>query len=132
MKQERIKWGIAHIYASYNNTVIHITDLTGSETLGIASGGMITKVHRLEGSPTAAMSAAKRAGEQAREHGIIALHIKVRAPGGHEGPHNTGQGAQAAIRTFSREGFKIGVIEDVTPMPTDSCRKSHARRGRRV
>lgn len=132
MKQDRIKWGIAHIYASYNNTVIHVTDLTGSETLGRASGGMITKVHRLEGSPTAAMSAAKRAGEQAREHGITALHIKVKAPGGHEGPHNTGPGAQAAIRTFSREGFKIGMIEDVTPTPTDSCRKSHFRRGRRV
>ena len=132
MRQDNLKWGIAYIYASYNNSIIHITDLTGSETLGISSGGQIVKTHRLEGSPTAAMSAAKKAGEQAREHGINALHIKVRAPGGHEGPHNTGPGAQAAIRTFSREGFKIGTIEDVTPMPTDSCRKSHFRRGRRV
>jgi small subunit ribosomal protein S11 len=132
MKQDKLKWGIAYIYASYNNSIIHVTDQTGSETLGRSSGGQITKVHRLEGSPTAAMAAAKKAGEQAKEHGINALHIKVKAPGGHEGPHNIGPGAQAAIRTFSREGFKIGTIEDITPMPTDSCRKSHARRGRRV
>ena len=61
MKQDSLKWGIAYIYASYNNSIIHITDLTGSETLGISSGGQIVKTHRLEGSPTAAMSAAKKA-----------------------------------------------------------------------
>jgi len=132
LNKERLKWGIAHIYASYNNTVITITDLTGSETLGRASGGMIVKAHRLEGSPTAAMGAAKKAAEQARENGINALHIKVRAPGGHEGPHNPGAGAQAAIRTFSRDGFKIGLIEDVTKTAHGGCRPAHLRRGRRV
>src|SRR3989338_7849767 len=132
MRQDKLKWGIAYIYASYNNSIIHITDLTGSETLGISSGGQIVKTHRLEGSPTAAMSAAKKAGEQAREHGINALHIKIRAPGGHEGPHNPGPGAQAAIRTFSREGFKIGTIEDITTVAHGGSRPSHFRRGRRV
>ena len=132
MNQDKLKWGIAHIYASYNNTVITITDLTGSETFGRATGGMIVKAHRLEGSPTAAMGAAKKCGEQARENGVNALHIKVRAPGGHEGPHNPGAGAQAAIRTFSRDGFKIGLIEDVTRTAHGGCRISHMRRGRRV
>ena len=132
LNKERLKWGIAHIYASYNNTVITITDLTGSETLGRASGGMIVKAHRLEGSPTAAMGAAKKAAEQARENGVNALHIKVRAPGGHEGPHNPGAGAQAAISTFSRDGFKIGIIEDVTKTAHGGNRPSHLRRGRRV
>src|SRR3989338_2925509 len=132
IRQDRLKWGIAHIYASYNNTVITITDPSGAETLGRASGGMIVKAHRLEGSPTAAMGAAKKAAEQAREHGINALHIKVRAPGGHEGPHNPGAGAQAAIKTFSRAGFKIGLIEDVTKVAHGGCRISHFRRGRRV
>ena len=132
MNREKLKWAIAHIYASYNNTIIILTDLTGAETLGRASGGMIVKAHRLEGSPTAAMGAAKKAGEQAREHGINALHIKVRAPGGHEGPHNPGAGAQAAIRTFSRDGFKIGLIEDTTRVAHGGCRISHFRRGRRV
>lgn len=127
-----LRWGVAHIYASYNNTIIHITDITGSETLGIASGGMMTKVHRLESSPTVAMSAAKKIAEAARDNGINALHIKIKAPGGHEGPHNPGPGAQAIIRTLSRDGFKIGVIEDCTPVPHDGCRKKHFRRGRRV
>ena len=92
----------------------------------------MVKAHRLESSPTAAMGAAKKAGEMAKEHGVNALHIKIRAPGGHQGPNNPGPGAQAAVRTLSRNGFKIGTIEDVTATPTDGCRKKHHRRGRRV
>jgi len=127
-----LRWGVAHIYASYNNTIIHITDITGSQTLGKGSGGMVVKAHRLESSPTAATNAAKIAAEQAMERGINALHIKIRAPGGHNGPSNPGPGAQAAIRALSRVGIKIGIIEDVTTTPTDGCRKKHERRGRRV
>ena len=131
-KERKLKWGIANIYSSYNNTIVHITDLTGSESLGISSGGQMVKAHRLESSPTAAMGAAKKAGEMAKEQGINALHIRIRAPGGHQGPNNPGPGAQAAVRTLSREGFRIGNIEDVTPLPHDGCRKKHFRRGRRV
>jgi len=127
-----LRWGIVYIYASYNNTIIHITDITGSETIAKGSGGMVVKTHRLESSPTAAMAAAKRAGEIATEAGINALHVKIRAPGGPGGPHNPGPGAQAAIRTLSRSGFKIGTIEDITTYPHDGTRKKHARRGRRV
>lgn len=126
-----LKWGIAHIYASYNNTIVHITDITSSETISKVSGGMITKTHRLESSPTVAMSVAKLAAENAREKGVNALHIKVRAPGGHNGPSGTGPGAQAVIRTLSRQGLKIGNIEEVTPMPHDTCRKKGGKRGRR-
>ena len=131
-KERKLKWGIVHIYASYNNTIIHVTDITGSETLAKASGGMVVKADRMESSPTAAMTAAKIVSEQCREKGINALTIRVRAPGGHEGPTNTGPGAQAAIRTLSRSGFKIGIIEDVTPIPHDGCRKKGGKRGRRV
>jgi small subunit ribosomal protein S11 len=127
-----LRWGVAHIFSSYNNTIIHITDITGTETLGVGSGGMMVKADRLESSPTAAMMAAKRAAENAREKGINALHVKIRAPGGHNGPSNPGPGAQAAIRTLSRSGFKIGIIEDVTPMPHGGCRKAGGKRGRRV
>lgn len=127
-----LRWGVAHIYASYNNTIIHITDVTGSETMGKASGGMVVKQHRLESSPTAAMAAAKRAAEAALEKGLNALHIKVRAPGGHSTINSPGPGAQAAVRTLSRSGFKIGTIEDVTATPTDQCRRPSFRRGRRV
>ena len=131
-RKDITRWGIAHIFASYNNTIIHITDITGTETLGKASGGMVVKAHRMESSPTAAMAAAKLAAEQAKEKGITGLHIKIRAPGGHNGPTNTGPGANAAVRTLSRIGFRIGVLEEVTPIPHDSCRKKGGKRGRRV
>jgi small subunit ribosomal protein S11 len=126
------RWGIAHIYASYNNTIIHITDITGTETLATASGGMVVKSDRMESSPTAAMTAAKKAAEIALEKGINAIHVKIRAPGGHNGPNNPGPGAQAAVRALSRMGLRIGIIEDVTPVPHDGCRKKDFRRGRRV
>ena len=128
----QIRWGIAHIYSSYNNTIIHITDTTGSESLARASGGMMVKSDRLESSPTAAMMAAKKVAEIAKEKGITGLHVKVRAPGGHNGPDSPGPGAQAAIRALSRMGIRIGIIEDVTALPHDGCRKKGGKRGRRV
>jgi len=127
-----LRWGVCHIYASYNDTIIHVTDITGTETLAVASGGMMVKQSRQESSPTAAMMAAKRVAETARDKGVTGLHVKVRAPGGHNGPHSPGPGAQAAIRALSRMGLKIGVIEDVTPIPHGGCRKKGGRRGRRV
>lgn len=130
--QPGFRWGIAHIYSSYNDTIIHITDLSGTETLAVASGGMVVKSDRMESSPTAAMMAAKRAAEIARDKGITGIHVKVRAPGGHNGPHNPGPGAQAAIRALSRMGLRIGIIEDVTPVPHGGCRKKGGKRGRRV
>jgi len=128
MRRDNICWGIAHIYSSYNNTIIHITDITNTETLAMSSGGQVVKSHRLESSPTAAMMAAKRAAETAMDKGITGVHIKIRAPGGHNGPMTPGPGAQAAIRALSRIGF----IEDVTPIPHGGCRKKGGRRGRRV
>ncbi|MDP7181717.1 MAG: 30S ribosomal protein S11 [Candidatus Woesearchaeota archaeon] len=127
-----MRWGVCHIYASYNDTIIHITDMTGSETVAVASGGMVVKAARLESSPTASMIAAKRAGELAKDKGINGVHVKVRGPGGHNGPNNPGPGAQPAIRALSRVGLKIGIIEDVTPIPHGGCRKKGGKRGRRV
>ena len=130
--KSNIRWGVCHIYSSYNNTIIHITDITGTETISKASGGMMVKADRMESSPTAAMMAAKRAAETALEKGINGIHVKIRAPGGHNGPNNPGPGAQAAIRALSRVGLKIGIIEDVTTVPHDGCRKKGGKRGRRV
>ena len=127
-----LNWGIVNIFSSYNNTIIHITDITGTETISVVSGGMMVKSDRMESSPTAAMMAAKRAAETAREKGINAIHVKIRAPGGHNGPHNPGPGAQAVIRALSRMGLRIGIIEDVTPVPHGGCRKKGGKRGRRV
>lgn len=127
-----LRWGIVHIFSSYNDTIIHITDISGTETIALASGGQVVKAHRLESSPTAAMTASKKAGEIALERGVNALNVKIRAKGGHNGPNNPGPGAQAAVRSLSRMGFKIGIIEDVTPLPHDSCKKKGGKRGRRV
>ena len=129
MKRER--WGVAHIFASFNNTIIHITDLTGAETISKVSGGMIVKSDREESSPYAAMKAAAQAAEEALEKGIIGVHIKVRAPGGNR-MKNPGPGAQAAIRALSRAQLKIGSIEDVTPIPHDGTKPKGGKRGRRV
>ena len=131
-KKRRERWGVAHIYSSYNNTIIHVTDITGTETLSRVSGGMVVKSHRLESSPTAAMSAAKRVAEEIQEKGVNALHIKIRGRGGHNGPANPGPGAQAAVRGLSRSGIRIGNIEEVSPLPHDGCRKAGGKRGRRV
>ena len=125
------KCGIAHIYSSYNNTIIHITDLTGAETAAISSGGHHVTADRYESSPFAAMKAANTVVEAAKTKGFTALHIKVRAVGG-VGSRVPGPGAQAAIRALARGGFKIGRIDDVTPIPHDTTRKKGGKRGRRV
>lgn len=124
-------WGIAHIYASKNNTIIHITDLSGSETISRVSGGMMVKADRLKPSPNASMQAAEKAAAEALEKGITAIHIRVRAPGGILSK-NPGPGAQPAIRALARAGLKIGRIDDATPVPHDGTRKPGGKRGRRV
>lgn len=129
--KKKEKWGVVHIYSSYNNTIIHITDLTGAETISRWSGGMVVKADRDEPSPYAAMIAAKRAAEEALEKGITGVHIKVRAPGGSRSK-TPGPGAQAAIRALARAGLRIGRVEDVTPIPHDGTRPKGGRRGRRV
>jgi len=131
-KRRPIRWGVCHIFSSFNNTIIHITDISGTESIARTSGGQVVKSDRMESSPTAAMIAAKRAAELAMERGITGIHVKIRAPGGHNGPASPGPGAQAAVRALSRMGLKIGVIQDVTPVPHDGCRKKGGRRGRRV
>jgi small subunit ribosomal protein S11 len=131
MSKKTDKWGVVHIFSSYNNTLIHITDISGAETISRTSGGMFVKADRLESSPYAAMRAANAAATLAKDKGITAVHIKVRAPGG-SGARTPGSGAQAAIRAIARAGFRIGRIEEVTPVPHDGTRRSGGRRGRRV
>lgn len=125
------RWAIAHVFSSYNNTIVHITDLSGAETIARCSGGMFVKADRLESSPYAAMQAASHAAQIAKDKGINAIHIRVRAPGGH-GPKTPGPGAQAAIRALARAGLKIGRITDETPTPHNGTRRPGGRRGRRV
>lgn len=124
-------FGIAHVYASKNDTFVHITDLTGKETISLVTGGMKTKTDRDESSPYAAMMAAQDAAAKCKELGITAVHIRLRGRGG-VSSKTPGPGAQSALRALARSGLKIGRIEDVTPIPTDSVRRKGGRRGRRL
>lgn len=125
------KWGVAHIYSSVNNTIVHITDITGAETISRVSGGMVTNRDKDKGSPFPAMKVARKAALDALDKGLTGVHLKIRAPGGHK-KRIPGEGAQPAIRSLVRTGLRVGKIEDVTPIPHDSTRKKGGRRGRRV
>jgi len=129
-KQER-KYGIAHIFSSYNDTIIHITDISGAETFSRKSGGMFVKADRNESSPYAAMKSANAAAQEAQAKGIFNLYVRYRAPGGHKN-RTPGPGTQAALRALKRAGMRILRLEDVTPLPHDGCRRKGGRRGRRM
>merc|ERR1719155_367007 len=124
-------FGVAHIFASFNDTFIHVTDLSGRETLVRVTGGMKVKADRDESSPYAAMLAAQDVAARLKELNIGGVHIKLRAVGGTK-TKSPGPGAQSALRALARSGIKIGRIEDVTPIPTDSTRRKAGRRGRRL
>jgi small subunit ribosomal protein S14e len=116
---------------SFNDTFVHVTDLSGKETISRITGGMQVKADRDESSPYAAMLAAQKCAERCKEIGITALHIKIRATGG-TGTKTPGPGAQSALRALARSGMRIGRIEDVTPVPSDCTRRKGGRRGRRL
>jgi small subunit ribosomal protein S14e len=127
-------FAVCHLFASFNDTFVHITDLTGRETLVRVTGGMKVKADRDESSPYAAMLAAQDVADRLKAFypsPVTALHIKIRATGG-SGSKTPGPGAQAALRALARAGMKIGRIEDVTPIPTDSTRRKGGKRGRRL
>ena len=125
-KEERA--AIAYIFSSANNTIVHITDLAGN-TLSRVTGGMITKHSRLKSNPTTAMFVAKKAAERARDLGITSLYIRSRAKTNSPG---LGPGGHAAIKTLSKEGFRIISLLDTTKVPRGGPKKKGGKRGRRV
>ncbi|MFP3950326.1 MAG: 30S ribosomal protein S11 [Candidatus Micrarchaeia archaeon] len=130
-KKKPGKLAVVHVYSSKNDTVITATDISGAETLSWASGGMMVKSSREEGKPYAAMQAAQKVVGDLKEKGVGTVHIKIRAPGGN-GQKTPGSGAKAVVRTIARMKVRVGRIEDVTPVPTDSMKRAGGRRGRRV
>merc|ERR1711937_155816 len=129
--KEENNFGVVHIKATFNNTFIHVTDLSGRETYCRITGGMKVKADREESSPYAAMLASVDVCKALQVVVINAIHIKLSGRGG-VGVKTPGPGAQSAIRALARNGLKIGRIEDVTPIPTDSTRRKGGRRGRRL
>ena len=117
-----------NIYTSFNNTIVHVTDMSG-RTMVRVTGGMVTKQDRLKANPTIAMFIAKRVSESMREKGITSLFVKIRAKTGAPAP---GPGAHAVIRSLTRDGFKILNITDTTRVARGGPKKKGGRRGRRV
>ncbi|KAI0402922.1 40S ribosomal protein S14 [Xylaria palmicola] len=131
VREGELVFGCCRIFASFNDTFIHVTDLSGRETITRVTGGMKVKADRDESSPYAAMLAAQDVAQRCKDLGITALHVKIRATGGN-GTKTPGPGAQSALRALARSGMRIGRIEDVTPTPSDSTRRKGGRRGRRL
>lgn len=125
-KEERL--GIAYIFSSQNNTIVHITDLAGN-TLSRISGGMVTKHSRLKSDPTIAMFVAKRASERPKDLGITGLYVRMRAKTGAEG---MGPGSHAVVKALDKQGFKIMGVLDSTRIPRGGPKKKGGKRGRRV
>jgi small subunit ribosomal protein S11 len=125
-KEERA--GIAYIKSTSNNTMIHITDLSGN-TISKASGGMVTKHSRLKANPTIAMFVAKKAAERAKDLGINALYVRTR---GKTAAGTLGPGSHAAIKSLGKEGFRILNILDAMKYARGGPKKKGGRRGRRV
>lgn len=109
---------VAHIKATFNNTMITITDVNG-ETLCWASAGTVGFKGTRKSSPFAAQRAGETAAHEARRHGVTELEIKVRGPG---------SGRESAISAMQQAGMRIQSIEDVTPIPHNGCRPSKRRR----
>ena len=119
---------VLNIYTSFNNTIAHVTDMSG-KTITKVTGGMVTKHDRLKANPTIAMFIAKRVSENIKELNIRSLYVRIRAKTRNPAP---GPGANAIIKSLTREGFKIVNILDTTRIPRGGPKKKGGRRGRRV
>ncbi|MFK5984569.1 MAG: 30S ribosomal protein S11 [Pseudomonadota bacterium] len=110
--------GVAHIHASFNNTIVTITDRQGNALAWATAGGSGFRGSR-KSTPFAAQVAAERAGKVAQEYGMKNLEVNVKGPG---------PGRESAVRSLNALGFKINGISDVTPIPHNGCRPSKKRR----
>ena len=119
-KRERknITSGVAHVNATFNNTLITITDAQGNAISWSSAGGMGFKGSR-KSTPYAAQVAAESAAEKAQEHGMKTLEVNVKGPG---------SGRESALRALQAAGFNITAIRDVTPVPHNGCRPPKRRR----
>ncbi|MEA3414133.1 MAG: 30S ribosomal protein S11 [Nanoarchaeota archaeon] len=118
---------VINIYTSFNNTIAHVTDMSG-KTITKVTGGMITKHNRLKANPTIAMFIAKRIAEDVKDLGVKSFYVRVRAKTRNPAP---GPGAHTIIKSLTREGFKILNILDTTRAPRGGPKKKGGRRGRR-
>ena len=116
--KKNVAEGIAHIHASFNNTIVTITDRQGNALSWATSGGAGFKGSR-KSTPFAAQIAAEHAGKAAQEYGVKNLEVRIKGPG---------PGRESAVRALNAVGFKITSISDVTPVPHNGCRPPKKRR----
>lgn len=128
VKKEKNIEAVINIYTSFNNTIVHVTDMSG-KTITKVTGGVITKHDRLKANPTIAMFIAKRVAENIKDLGIKSLYVRIRAKTRSPAP---GPGAHAIMKSLSREGFRILNILDTTRSPRGGPKQQGGRRGRRV
>mgnify|MGYP001220180242 CR=1 FL=1 len=126
-KEKKKAEAVVDIYTSFNNTIVHVKDMSG-KTLTKVTGGMVTKHGRLKANPTIAMFIAKRVEENLKELDVDSLYFRIRAKTGNPAP---GPGANSIIKSLSRGGFKILNILDTTRLPRGGPKKKGGRRGRR-
>jgi len=126
-KEKKKAEAVVNIYTSFNNTLVHVTDMSG-KTLSKVTGGMVTKHGRLKANPTIGMFIAKRVSEKLKEINVGSLYFRIRAKTRNPAP---GPGASTIIKSLSREGFKILNILDTTRFPRGGPKKKGGRRGRR-
>jgi small subunit ribosomal protein S11 len=127
VREKKKAEAVVNIYTSFNNTIVHVTDMSG-KTLTKVTGGMVTKHGRLKANPTIAMFIAKRVAENLHEIGVGSLYFRIRAKTRNPVP---GPGANAIVKSLSRGGFKILNILDTTRFPRGGPKKKGGRRGRR-
>ena len=116
--RKQVTDGIAHVHASFNNTIVTITDRQGNALSWATSGGCGFRGSR-KSTPFAAQVAAEKAGTAAQEHGLKSVEVRVKGPG---------PGRESAVRSLNNLGFKINNIVDVTPIPHNGCRPPKKRR----
>ncbi|MBF8292553.1 MAG: ribosomal protein [Steroidobacteraceae bacterium] len=116
--KRQVSEGIAHVHASFNNTIVTITDRQGNTLAWATSGGSGFRGSR-KSTPFAAQVAAEKAGVAAQEHGLRTVEVKVKGPG---------PGRESAVRALNACGLKVTSIADVTPIPHNGCRPPKKRR----
>ncbi|HQS57327.1 MAG: 30S ribosomal protein S11 [Gallionellales bacterium 35-53-114] len=116
--KKNVAEGIAHVHASFNNTIVTITDRQGNALAWSTSGGNGFKGSR-KSTPFAAQIAAEAAGKAAQECGVKNLEVRIKGPG---------PGRESAVRALNAAGFKITSISDITPVPHNGCRPPKKRR----
>jgi small subunit ribosomal protein S11 len=117
-ERKSVPHGVAHIQATFNNTIVTITDPAGGSICWSSAGRIGYKGSR-KGTPYAAQLAARNAAEQAQEHGVRSLDVELKGPGA---------GRESAIRALAASGLEIKSIKDVTPIPHNGCRPPKRRR----